>query len=82
MNPKPDVVTLNPLSLEDVLENIAQVGKAVRMEEEAAKVIHELQERIAKAVTRGNEFLAANNGVRKNTIFIEWCDPVYPGGHW
>ncbi|KAJ3044345.1 hypothetical protein HK097_001538 [Rhizophlyctis rosea] len=82
MTPRPSVVTLNPLSLEDVLENIAQVGKAVKMEDQASRVIHSLQERIAKAVSRGNEFLAANDGVRKNTVFIEWCDPVYPGGHW
>ncbi|KAJ3036009.1 hypothetical protein HDV00_003144 [Rhizophlyctis rosea] len=82
MSPTPTIVSLNPLNLEDVLTNIAQVGKAVNMEEAAAKTIQSLQDRIAKATAQGNEFLAANGGVRKNVAFIEWCDPVYPGGHW
>ncbi|KAJ3299389.1 hypothetical protein HK104_009090 [Borealophlyctis nickersoniae] len=82
MNPSPLVVTLNPLSLEDVLTNIEQVGKAVKMEEAASQTIRHLEARVAKASAFGQEMVDKAGGKRKRVAFIEWCDPIYPGGHW
>ncbi|KAI8821660.1 uncharacterized protein EV422DRAFT_614898 [Fimicolochytrium jonesii] len=82
MNPSPEVVTLNPMSLQDILHNIAEVGRAVNMEAEAAETIKNLEKRIAEAKTRGAALLEASGGRRKRVAFLEWTDPIYPGGHW
>ncbi|KAJ3148800.1 hypothetical protein HDU86_007355 [Geranomyces michiganensis] len=82
MDPSPTVVTLNPMSLQDVLENIVDVGRAVGLENEARTAKADLERRISTAVQHGKDFLAAAGGLRKRVAFLEWTDPIFPGGHW
>ncbi|KAI9337376.1 hypothetical protein DFJ73DRAFT_962351 [Zopfochytrium polystomum] len=82
MKPRPKVVTLNPMDLYEVLDNITEVAEAVGLEREAALVRQGLDERVRKAIARGEEKLHRNGGVRPRVLFVEWTTPVYPGGHW
>ncbi|KND03460.1 uncharacterized protein SPPG_00943 [Spizellomyces punctatus DAOM BR117] len=82
MNPSPLVVTLNPVNLQDVLANIIEVGRAVGMEGEALDAKKSLESRVANATSLARSFLDAAHGIRKRVAFIEWTDPIYPGGHW
>ena len=49
MSPRPRVVSLNPLSLGDVLDNLLQVGEAVGMESEAQAARAGLEARLRRA---------------------------------
>ncbi|KAI9348136.1 hypothetical protein BDR26DRAFT_24361 [Obelidium mucronatum] len=82
MDPKPEIITLNPLTFSDVLEDITRIGGALGLSEGAATAVAGLNKRISQARSLADAFLAANGGVRKRCWFVEWTDPVYPGGHW
>lgn len=92
MAPPPLVCSLNPESLEGVLENILQLGEAVGMECEAAAARESLLKRLAavdQAVLNAtlSKFVEPGNNKpplldRKKVAFIEWPDPLYVGGHW
>lgn len=49
MSPQPRVVSLNPLGLDDVLDNLLQVGEAVGMEREAQAARAGLEARLRRA---------------------------------
>lgn len=71
------VISLEPSSLEDILDNIRVVGEATGRQERARRLIAELQERIDRIarVTQGLE--------RRHRVFcMEWLDPPYNAGHW
>lgn len=79
MSPRPRVVSLNPMCLEDVLSNVLEVGEAVGMQQQAQATHAELLARIARvdaAVT------SAALVSPPKVAFIEWPDPIYVGGHW
>lgn len=88
MDPRPAVVSLNPLGLEDVLQNLLEVGAAVGMQAEAVAAKEALEARLRGA----DEVVAAGRQRQVATAqqpppppcvaFIEWPDPLYVGGHW
>ncbi|KAK9810117.1 hypothetical protein WJX72_005060 [[Myrmecia] bisecta] len=69
------------MKLEDVLQDILNVGKAVHMEQAAKEVVAGLQARIDRVVAFAVERAAAWPAPPK-VAFLEWLDPVFPGGHW
>jgi ABC-type Fe3+-hydroxamate transport system substrate-binding protein len=73
----PDVLSLNPLSLGDVLDDVISVGDKIGLGQEATKSRRELENRIEKAKTVAND-----SEFYPNVAFIEWTDPIYVGGHW
>ncbi|KAF9918802.1 hypothetical protein BX616_005612 [Lobosporangium transversale] len=87
MNPRPEIVTLNPTSVVEVMESITTVGNAIGHKQEAKQVRTELEARIEKCLgtvqaikeetqSGGEEYKP------KKVMFFEWTDPIYPGGHW
>jgi len=70
------VISLEPLSLEDVYANIATVAEAAGEPQRAAAVIARLRAR-AGALAR-----AVAGRARPRTLVIEWTDPPFSGGHW
>ena len=85
MLPKPEIVSLNPHSLQEVLEDMTRLGSILNLESQAAYATNKLEFRIRKAIDYVAKF---NNNTTnhihqpKNVAFIEWSDPVYVGGHW
>nr|CAG8552588.1 809_t:CDS:2 [Entrophospora candida] len=81
MDPVPDVVTLSPMSIEDVVESVRKVGLSLGAIEKSDKVISSLQSRIKIAKEAASR--SKNNGLKPVKVaFFEWCDPIYLGGHW
>jgi iron complex transport system substrate-binding protein len=73
----PEVLTLEPHTLEDALENIRDVGRAAGRETAAAALVASLRRRIAAVRAR-----TARRTTRPRVAFLEWADPPMCGGHW
>ncbi|NIO11835.1 MAG: ABC transporter substrate-binding protein [Deltaproteobacteria bacterium] len=73
----PRIVSLNPTTLSDVLEDIAQVGRDTGRVKEAKRFVALLSERIEK-IAEGTR----SSDVRPKVACIEWLDPIYTAGHW
>ncbi|MGD9690914.1 MAG: ABC transporter substrate-binding protein [Phycisphaerales bacterium] len=71
------IVSLNPQTLEGVLDDVLLVGEAVNRLAEARRAVIGLRERLHAAAEFVNPF--ADGPV---VLFLEWCDPLYVGGHW
>lgn len=70
------VLSLDPHSLEQVVESIRAAGRLLGAEERAEEVASALRERLA-AVRRVAAGLPAIG-----TFALEWLDPPFVGGHW
>jgi iron complex transport system substrate-binding protein len=74
---QPAVMNLEPHGLDDILENIRAIGRAVGAEPSADDVVRGLRHRI-EAVRQAT----AKLGTRPRVVCLEWVDPPYCGGHW
>jgi iron complex transport system substrate-binding protein len=71
-----DVLSLDPHSLEDVLESIRAVGQRARVPERAEQLTASLRSRLARVA-------ASVAGRRRPAVaVIEWVDPPFGAGHW
>jgi ABC-type Fe3+-hydroxamate transport system substrate-binding protein len=77
MSPPPRVVSLNPQTVEDVLDDVLRVGEALGLGRAAAEAVVRLRGRMYRAAEHVNPY-ADGPGV----AFLEWTDPIYIGGHW
>ena len=83
IDPRPQVVSLNPENLEDVLEGLLTLGRAVGMQSEAETAHAALLARLARVDAAVTTAAAAKKAAgRPSVAFIEWPDPIYVGGHW
>ncbi len=73
----PQVVNLEPNSIDDILENIILVGRLTHREVQASEVVKDLENRI-----EGVEERTRRLGYRPRVFCMEWVDPPYCGGHW
>ena len=73
---KPDLLVLNPTSLEDVLEDSVRIGEALGRGGEAERNVAALRGRLDE-VERAVAGLA-----RPGVGCIEWLDPPFSAGHW
>jgi len=70
------VVSLDPHSLEEILDSILEVGRATGTEANAARLAGELRERIQRMKDRATRLPSIR------TLCLEWSDPPFVGGHW
>lgn len=73
---KPDLITLNPTSLEDILQDIVKVGKSLDRKTEAESLVQKLRSKIK------NIRLRSYNLDLKSVFCLEWIDPPFACGHW
>ncbi len=73
---KPELLVLNPTSLEDVLQDSVRIGSALGREEKARREVSLLRGRLDE-VERAVAGLA-----RPSVGCIEWLDPPFSAGHW
>jgi iron complex transport system substrate-binding protein len=71
-----DVLTLDPHSLEEVLDSIVAVGRRAGVPERAAELVAGLRERLDAVAA-----LVAGQG-RPRVAVVEWVDPPFTAGHW
>jgi iron complex transport system substrate-binding protein len=75
------VVSLEPTSIEGILNSIATVGAMTDAEDAAVDVVAELRERLKKLETRlARRRTGGQPPVR--VVGLEWLDPPFATGHW
>ncbi|MBI2973274.1 MAG: cobalamin-binding protein [Armatimonadetes bacterium] len=70
------IVSLEPLGLDDILDNIRLVGELTGRRAQADAIVWNLRARINR-IRDGAARLP-----RVRVICIEWLDPIYIAGHW
>jgi len=75
--PIPWVVTLHAHTLDGVLEDIAKLGEALELRDEAEELLAGLRYRLRRAAARH-----AAARARPRVLVLEWVDPPYVAGHW
>lgn len=73
----PVILNLEPRSLDDILDNILAVGKAIGSEARAHSFRDSLRRRI-DAIRDKTKTIAH----RPRVFMMEWVNPPYCGGHW
>ena len=71
-----DIVSLSPLRLEDVLQDILRVARAAGVAERGREVVAGLRERLDEVRAR------TASAPRPRVLALEWMDPPMPAGHW
>jgi iron complex transport system substrate-binding protein len=77
IEPKPEVLVLNPRRLSDIFTNIGRIARAAGVDERGASLVVELQSRIQRV-----RDLTSRARERPRVLFLEWTDPPSPAGDW
>ncbi len=75
------VVSLEPTSIEGILNTISTVGAMAEAEDEAVGLIELLRERLARIENRVLERRLEGIASRR-VVSLEWLDPPFAAGHW
>ena len=73
---QPEVISLDPSTLGEVLADIPRLAEAAGASEAGEQLVADLGERL-EAVER-----AVEDAARPRVAALEWLDPIYIGGHW
>lgn len=73
---QPRLISLNPASISDVLEDVLTVGIALGREDAARKEVESLRRRLALVEERVSGLSRPKVGC------LEWLDPPFSAGHW
>src|SRR3954454_18359262 len=71
-----DVLSLDPYSLDEVLETIRAVGAAAGVPDRASALVSRLRARLDRVAA------AVAGRVRPRVAVVEWVDPPFTAGHW
>lgn len=72
---EPRILSLNPHSLNDILDDILRVGAVTGQVSAAASLVGDLRARIAQVGHR-------EPYRRPRVVCLEWFEPLYTAGHW
>jgi iron complex transport system substrate-binding protein len=75
LSSKPQVLSLTPHTLDDVLKDILRVGEATGRDAEARELVSSLRERI-------DNIVQMTKLQRPTVVCLEWLSPPFNGGHW
>ena len=74
---RPQLLSLNPLTLDDILMDVERIGAAIKRPAEAQALIVALRSRL--------DFIraqVASANARPTVACLEWLSPLYAAGHW
>lgn len=71
-----DVLTVDPMTLDEVLASIITIGRAAGREVTASGLVHELRGRVDRVAT------AVEGRASPRMAVLEWTDPPFSAGHW
>ena len=74
---KPEIVWMTPHSLEDIFENLRDLGRVTGRLDEAERFIVSARTRLQKVAG-----ITSNLPRRPRVFCLEWIDPYYCCGHW
>src|SRR3954453_6973029 len=72
----PDVISLDPMTLGEVLADLVRLGAAIGVAEGGERLGDELQRRLGRVTD------AVRGAPRPRVVPLEWLAPPYAGGHW
>jgi iron complex transport system substrate-binding protein len=73
-----EIVSLSPLTVDDVKEDVRRVGRALGVTANADAVVAEMDTRLLAVA----EAVLAAVAPRPRVVHIEWIAPLMVGGHW
>lgn len=71
-----EVVTVDPMTLDEVLGSIATLGKVTGREASADALVSGLRDRLARVAD------AVAGRLRPRVAVVEWTEPLFSAGHW
>jgi iron complex transport system substrate-binding protein len=71
-----DVVSLDPHTVDDVLDDVVRVGERTGRASEALRLVDGLRSRIAAVEEKARDLAPVP------TFPLEWLEPPFSGGHW
>jgi iron complex transport system substrate-binding protein len=77
IDPQPEVLSLDPTTLGEVIADIRRLGVTAHVPEEAEELIAEIGHRLDAVAAA-----VADVDDRPAVLALEWLDPAYIGGHW
>jgi iron complex transport system substrate-binding protein len=75
------VVSLEPTSIEGILNTITTVGAMTEAEDAAVDVVESLRERLS-ALEQKVQSRREGGGRPPRVVALEWLDPPFAAGHW
>ena len=72
---KPDVYTMNPHDIDEILKSIEEISKKIGREKEGASLVDSLRKRVGFVKDKTFEKMP-------RVTAIEWIDPFFTSGHW
>ncbi len=76
ISPRPDVLSLNPTLLDEVLGDTVRIGEALGRGKETRRKVESLRERLSRVEE------AVSGKERPRVGCVEWLDPPFSAGHW
>jgi iron complex transport system substrate-binding protein len=73
----PDILWLTPQSLNEIFDNVRELGAATNRAAEAEKLVDDCQRRLESLKQRTQSV-----SHRPRVFCMEWLEPVYASGHW
>jgi iron complex transport system substrate-binding protein len=73
---QPEVLSLDPATLADVLADLGRLGEAAGVPESAQRLTAQARARLARVQD------AVEAAGTPRVVALEWLDPVFVGGHW
>ena len=72
---KPQLFSMDPHNLDEILQNVVDVSKLIRKENQGNQLRNSLQNRI-------NYLKKFSHDTKPVVLAIEWIDPFFTAGHW
>ncbi|MEA2295059.1 MAG: iron complex transport system substrate-binding protein [Solirubrobacteraceae bacterium] len=76
MDPEPEVLSLDPYTLGEVLGDLRTLAQKTDHSDEAVAVVNDAAARIDRIR------VAVKDAPRPRVLALEWLDPVFVAGHW
>jgi len=77
MPQQPTLLTLNPSTVHDVIDDVVRIGDAAGRSAEGRRLAAQLRDRLTAI-----QFRVQNSSHRPRVVCIEWLSPLYVAGHW
>jgi len=72
---KPELLSMDPHNLQEILNSVTELSKLVQKEEEGIQLRESLQKRI-------DYLKEQNHDSKPNVLALEWIEPFFTAGHW
>src|SRR3954465_5520068 len=76
MDPVPEIVSLDPHTLGEVLGDVRTLAQATDTKDAGVDLLQDAAARIDRVR------VAVKNAPRRRVAMLEWLDPIFVGGHW